>query len=318
MPQLYRREQLHPHVRAIMDETGTGDPFEAVRIKARNAVAHYHQFLAESPPFNMRAVASTFGLHWSEDDPRYSADSEISPESDGRVVLRVNKSRPETRQRFSIGHEIGHTLFPEYELSVQCRKATDRTWADPNDLIETLCDTAASELLFPTPWFSDRILAMPFCAAAIATLADDYKASREATARRFVEIHEEPLAAVFFSWKLKPTEIRSVKARSKTSSLFPGMELPGPVPMLRVDYRIINEEFAARCTDYIPDDKSIPSEGPIYLASESQSPQNGLQVLDFGRAPRKFEINALPIFTHEHELGPNGGSSVVAILRPSR
>lgn len=318
MPQLYRREQLHPHVRAIMDETGTGDPFEAVRIKARNAVSQYHQFLAESPPFNMQAVASTFGLHWSDDDPRYSADSEISPESDGRVVLRVNKSRPETRQRFSIGHEIGHTLFPEYELSVQCRKATDRTWADPNDLIETLCDAAASELLFPTPWFSDRILTMPFCAAAIATLADDYKASREATARRFVELHEEPLAAVFFSWKLKPVEIRSVKARSKTGSLFPGMELPAPVPMLRVDYRIINEEFAARCTDYIPDDKSIPSEGPIYLASESQSPQNGIQVLDFGRAPRKFEINALPIFTHEHELGPNGGSSVVAILRPSR
>lgn len=318
MPQLYRREQLHPHVRAIMDETGTGDPFEAVRIKARNAVAQYHQLLAESPPFNMRAVASTFGLHWSEDDPRYSADSEISPESDGRVVLRVNKSRPETRQRFSIGHEIGHTLFPEYELSVQCRKATDRTWADSNDLIETLCDAAASELLFPTPWFSDRILGMPLCAAAIATLADDYKASREATARRFVELHEEPLAAVFFSWKLKPIEIRSVRARSKTGPLFPGMELPGPAPVLRVDYRIINEQFATRCTDYIPDDKSIPSEGPIFDASILQTPQDGRQKLDFGRMARCFDISALPIFTPEQHVGPDGGCSVVAILRPTQ
>ena len=318
MPQLYRREQLHPHVLAIMDETGTSDPFEAVRIKARVAVSQYHQFLEELPPFNMRAVASTFGLQWSDDDPRYSADSEIAPESNGRVVLRVNKSRPETRQRFSIGHEIGHTLFPEYELAVQCRKATDRTWADPNDLIETLCDAAASELLFPTPWFSDRILGMPICAAAIATLADDYKASREATARRFVELHEEPLAAVFFSWKLKPIEIRSVNARSKTGSLFPDMEVPGPAPMLRVDYRIINEQFATRCTDYIPDDKSIPSEGPIFDASILQTPQNGNRKLDFGRMPRSFEINALPIFTPEHVVGPNGGCSVVAILKPSR
>lgn len=318
MPQFYRRDQLHPHVVAIMDETGTEDPFEAVRVKARNAVLLYHQFIAESPPFNMRAFASTFGLHWSDDDPRYSADSEIAPESDGRVVLRVNKSRPETRQRFSIGHEIGHTLFPEYELSVQCRKATDRTWADPNDLIETLCDAAASELLFPTPWFSDRILGMPLCAPAIASLADEYAASREATARRFVELHHEPLAAVFFSWKLKPTEIRSVKAKSKTGSLFPGMELPGPAPMLRVDYRIINEQFATRCTDYIPDDKSIPSEGPIYDASMLQLPQEGLQKLDFGRKARSFQISALPIFTAEEDIGPNGGSSVVAILRPAK
>ena len=318
MPQFYRRDQLHPHVVAILDETGTEDPFEAVRVKARNAVSLYHQFLAESPPFNMRAFASTFGLHWSDDDPRYSADSEIAPESDGRVVLRVNKSRPETRQRFSIGHEIGHTLFPEYELSVQCRKATDRTWADPNDLIETLCDAAASELLFPTPWFSDRILGMPLCATAIASLADEYAASREATARRFVELHHEPLAAVFFSWKLKPTEIRSVKAKSKTGSLFPGMELPGPAPMLRVDYRIINEQFAAQCTDYIPDDKSIPSEGPIFDASILQTPQNGKQKLDFGRSARDFAIMALPIFTPEHVVGPNGGCSVVAILKPSR
>lgn len=318
MPQFYRRNQLHPHVIAIMDETGTEDPFEAVRIKARNVVSQYHQLLAESPPFNMRAVASTFGLHWSDDDPRYSADSEISPESDGRVVLRVNKSRPETRQRFSIGHEIGHTLFPEYELAVQCRKATDRTWADPNDLIETLCDTAASELLFPTPWFSDRILEIPFCAAAIATLADDYKASREATARRFVELHKEPLAAVFFSWKLKPLEIRSVKARSQTGSLFPGMELPGPTPLLRVDYRIINEEFATRCTDYIPDDKSIPSEGPIFDASITQTPQDGTQTLNFGRMARSFRISALPIFTSEQNIGPGGGCAVVAILRPTQ
>jgi hypothetical protein len=28
------------------------------------------------------------------------------------VAIRVNPDRPETRRRFSIGHEIAHTFFP--------------------------------------------------------------------------------------------------------------------------------------------------------------------------------------------------------------
>lgn len=86
--------------------------------------------------------------------------------------------------------------------------------------------------------------------------------------------------------------------------------------MLRVDYRIINDAFASHCSDYIPQDKSIPSEGPIDEASISQTPQDGMQRLDFGRLNRRFEINALPIYTAEHDVGPDGGSSVVAILKP--
>jgi len=96
-----------------MDETGADDPFEAVRIKAREVVAGFHQTLGKEPPFCTKTLASFRGLHLSDDDPRFSPDSEIAPEGNGRVVLRVNKDRPLCRQRFSISHEIGHTHFPE-------------------------------------------------------------------------------------------------------------------------------------------------------------------------------------------------------------
>jgi len=316
MPPRHRRSDLHEHIVAIMDETGEDDPYEAARIKARSVVATFHQTFGETPPFNMKAVASLRGLHWSDDDPRFSPDSEIAPESDGRVVLRVNKDRPLCRQRFSISHEIGHTLFPDYQLAVRCRKANDRVWADSSDLLETLCDVAASELMFPTPWFVDRITAMALSADSLASLADDYEASREATVRRYVELHPEPFAAVFFSWKLKPVEKREIQARIRKKPLLPGMELSEPAPLLRVDYRIVNDAFASICTDFIPKDKSIPSEGPIYDASISQTPQDGTQRLDFGRLDRRFQIHALPIYTAENDLGPDGGSSVVALLKP--
>lgn len=309
------RQGFHKYVQAIIDETGENDPFEAVRVKARRVITDYVAIFGEQPPFNLKAVASVRGLHWSDDDPRFSPDSEIAPEADGRVVLRVNKSRPESRQRFSIGHEIGHTLFPEYQLAVRCRKGIDRNWAEPEDLLETLCDVAASELMFPDPWFRQRIDSLELSAASIASLASEYLASRDATARRLVELHSEPLAAVFFSWKLKPTEQRLASRNRRQKPLF-GEPLPMPIPMLRVDYAILNAAFERVGTGHIPKDKSVPSDGPIHAASVTQTVQDGDCRLDLGTLHGRFSVHALPIFTSEDGTGPDGASSVVAILRP--
>lgn len=313
---LPRRSTLHPHIVAVMQEMEAEDPFDAVRMKARRIAEQYAQLFSEVPPFNMQALASVRDLRWSNEDPRYSADSEIAPEADGQVVLRVNKSRPLARQRFSIGHEVGHTLFPEYEVAVRCRKAIDRSWADPNDLLETLCDVAASEFLFPAPWFPDRVSALALSAASAASLATDYQASREATVRRLVELSAEPLAAVFFRWKLKPTEIRQMKRERLQTALFADYRPQPPRPMLRVDYAILNEHFEAECGNHIPKDKSIPSEGPIFLASTSQSLQDGEDGLDLGTVRGRFSLSVLPVFTAEEAVGPEGGCAVVALLRP--
>lgn len=309
------RVTLDPHVRAVMDEMDEDDPFAAIRSKAQRIAEQYHQLFGEVPPFNLEALASMRGLRLSNDAPRHSADSEIAPEADGNVVLRLNRDRPRARQRFSIGHEVGHTLFPEYQLKVRCRKATDRTWADAGDLLETLCDVASSEFMFPTPWFQDRATELPLSASAVAELASKYKASREATVRRFVEVLPEPLAAVFLRWKLKPTETRQRKRDGRQGRMF-GDAISEPERKLRVDYGVANQSFERSFCDYIPPDKSVPSEGPIYDASVSQVSTDGEMWLDLGSVSGRFSIHALPIYTAEADLGPAGGCSVVAILRP--
>lgn len=316
MPHRPRRSDIHEHVQAILDETGEDDPLEAVRVKARAVVNQYHDALGQVPPFNMQAVASLRGLKWSDDDPRYSEDSEIAPEADGSVVLRVNKTRPLARQRFSIGHEIGHTLFPDYELAVRCRKGTEHAWADPNDLLETLCDVAASEILFPTPWFNRHVAEMQLSAETIATVATQYQGSREATVRRLVELNTQPLAAVFLSWKLKPKEKKAVNRNKNQIRMFDESFYSEPTPLMRVDYAIINPQFAGRCGKHIPKDKSVPSEGPIYGASISQTVQDGMCELDFGAVRGRFSAHVLPVFTTEESIGPDGGCSVVAVLIP--
>ena len=47
-------------------------------------------------------------------------------------------------------------------------------------------------------------------AADLITLAAGYTVSRHAAIRRYAELHTEAAAAVFFSWKLKPTQVGEV------------------------------------------------------------------------------------------------------------
>lgn len=308
----------HPHITALLRETGEDDPYVAIRRKARALVSEYHAVFAEGPPFNMEAFASLRGLASSEEAPKHSDDSEISPEADGRVILRINRDRPLSRQRFSIGHELGHTLFPEFQHKGHCRKAKDRVWANPDDLIESLCDAAASEILFPSPWFDDRARKMPLIAAELATLANEYQASRDATVRRFVEISPDPIAAVFFSWKLKPTQQRQLQRDRRQRSLLdidPVAEAEAN-RKLRVDYAILSDAFSERYTTHIPKDKSIASDGPIHDASVHQACADGEQHVDLGTVRVTFGVHTLPIYTPEDAVGPTGGCSVVAVLQP--
>ncbi len=50
-----------------------------------------------------------------------------------------------------------------------------------------LCDIAAAELLFPAPWFSSDAAAV-VSASALGALATTYRASRDATVRRYAEV----------------------------------------------------------------------------------------------------------------------------------
>jgi hypothetical protein len=157
---------------------------------------------------------------------------------------------------------------------------------------------------------------MTVTAGELVTLANDYKASREATVRRVAEVRSTPTAALFFTWKLKPTEERQ-KTRYKRQHRMFADDAAEPERKLRVDYAIVNDGFARRFCDHVPKDKSVPSEGPIFDASVTGEPKDGKGWLDLGSTSGKFKIQAIPIFTAEEMVGPNGGVSVAALLGPA-
>lgn len=304
-------------IHELVRETGAATPAEAIRIKARELLETLVASFGEpTMPIDVDVLASLRGIARSDEAPFHSEDAELSPDDTGGVTMRVNADRPETRQRFSVAHEISHTFFPDYTTKQWCR--TDARYRDrnnPNEHIEMLCDIGAAELLFPQPWFG-RDAASVAGAADLIRLAFTYRGSRDATIRRYVETSTEPIAAAFFVWKLKPTQQSTVGNRDQ-QNLFgatPEEQIRDAL-RLRVEYTIASESF--RDDGYfLPKDKSVPNEGTIYGAASTGTPADGEDFLDLGQAAGTYRIWAVPVWTADNQLGSQGENAVAAVLRP--
>ena len=307
---------LHPSALAIVRETGAADPVAAVRVKARALVRLYQDQCGPSPPpLDLEVLASLIGIAMGDEPPRLSPDAELVPVEGGGVEMRVNPGRPATRRRFSMGHEITHTIFPDFDRKVQCRKPRGRERADPDDAIEALCDVGASELLFPLPWFAADAARLAGTAEGILRLARQYEASPEATIRRLVDVSPSPCAAVFLAWKLKPVQERRFAGTRGQTCMFdidPAADARA-LRELRVDYCVASEAFRAGGL-FVPGDKSVPNSGVIYEAASGNRCLDGEQDLDLGGARGRFSVRAIPLFTEAGELGPGGERAVAAIV----
>jgi Zn-dependent peptidase ImmA (M78 family) len=134
---------------------------------------------------------------------------------------------PEERRRFNIGHEIAHTFFPDCAESVQLRGGG--SFRADDQVVETLCDVGAAEMLFPLDFFLPDVAALG--GPSLATLVElrgRYVASWEATGNRLVSTATVPCAMVVLRLRLK-----SIEERQRT--YLPGL---APRPKLRVDYSV--------------------------------------------------------------------------------
>src|SRR5258708_17669516 len=105
------------------------------------------------------------------------------------------------RQRFTIFHEFGHTLFPDYCEFVTHHQASENQLTTEEKEFEYLCDVAAAEMLLPFEEFSyDLSQQSAACFDAIHYLRRRYVASIDATTYRLVDFETRvPCAAVFLT-----------------------------------------------------------------------------------------------------------------------
>ncbi|MHB8837785.1 MAG: ImmA/IrrE family metallo-endopeptidase [Gemmatimonadaceae bacterium] len=110
--------------------------------------------------------------------------------------ILVNAAKPRRRQRYSVAHEIGHTLFPDYEEELRRVGRLYRRNGDDTEL-ERLCQAAAAEILMPLDSFVKSTKALSGrTIGGVFALSDLFDVSTEAVTRRVVETSDEPMVAV--------------------------------------------------------------------------------------------------------------------------
>ncbi len=175
---------------SVRQLAGDRDPIDEITTRARARVLDGLDRGWVGPPFDPLALARLSGIQVVGRDS--IPDAQTVVDIGGKLVIEVNPNRPRARLRYSIAHELGHTLFPDCAKHVRNRSAYHEMVGDEWQL-EALCNIAAAEFLMPTGSFPelreetlsiDRILA----------LRQLYEVSMEAVLIRFVRQSDEDVA----------------------------------------------------------------------------------------------------------------------------
>lgn len=124
-----------------------------------------------------------------------------NPEKTEGIILIKEGARPQ-RQRFTLGHELGHYLIPRHGHKMSCSisdlTVREDSCSSAQARIEREANQFSSEILMPSLLVRQYLgfLSSPSI-DLIREMADDFDVSFEAFSRRYVALHDEPAAIVF-------------------------------------------------------------------------------------------------------------------------
>jgi len=168
---------------------GDQDPEAVISAKAEALALAALSDGWEGPPYDPFELARRLNIAVVARDELY--DARIVPGPGKRFTLEYNPSRPRGRMRFSVAHELAHTLFPDASKEIRYRDPTVGLGGDDWQ-VEMLCNIAASELLMPTgafPQLRDESLDIEH----LMDLREEYDVSTEALMLRVTKLAHEPV-----------------------------------------------------------------------------------------------------------------------------
>lgn len=177
------------------------DPVAAIEEAARAQVLQALDAGWEGPPFNPLILADIKGI--PVEASADVKDARTVPGGSG-VKIQFNPTQPRGRVRFSIAHEVAHTLFADVGKAVRNRGGDD---APDNWQLEMLCNIAAAEFIMPLGSLSPAERVAPLEELMIERRKFDV--STEAFLMRAVKVAAEPVMVAFVSaTRSRPTTYR--------------------------------------------------------------------------------------------------------------
>ncbi len=250
----------------------------------------------EKSPINLQLLASLQDIRKISEEEMPEA-GKLIPLAKGGLIVHLRASDSKERKKFSLGHEIGHTFFPNFKLKPQTRIDKETGEYNQRDRIECLCDYAASNLLMPYKLFKPEFDRLGFSLNSLQEISKTFQASLEATSLRMVGMSPDKYGFVVWEKKFKPSEY--LAARNKM--LF---EQYRPEKKLRIKFGFGLQNFG-----HIPADKSLNEDGGVIeKAFEAGKTIKGIENINFGNFKIKSEVEAMSI-------GPKEKRRIISLIK---
>jgi hypothetical protein len=113
-----------------------------------------------------------------------------------RAICSVDPAGSRRRQRFSVGHELGHWMHDRGKAGYLCQKKDLRTPWGLLQSPEARANRYAAELLMPASMFKSAAHNRPMTLDTVSELGVGFKTSLTATAIRLVELGSFPAMVI--------------------------------------------------------------------------------------------------------------------------
>lgn len=266
--------------RELMRLAANGDPRTGIVQCARTLLEEAE---ITTYPVNLELVGSFQRIHTIETVDMQES-GRLIPDRDGFRV-QVNRGHSQGKQRFTIAHEIGHTLVPAYRRAPYAVQDIDTGMFAGGQEEEYLCDVAAAELLMPDHLFRSQASALSCSLDTVVTLARQFGASREATARRLVSLNHWPCAVALWHYAHKPSE-----GAVPHQIVLGETEWTPPQRKVRVRYASASQSFG----HYLHRHLSAPLDGPLMQSYIENRVVYGEECLTLSHRPVTLFVMAAP------------------------
>jgi Zn-dependent peptidase ImmA (M78 family)/O-acetyl-ADP-ribose deacetylase (regulator of RNase III) len=177
---------------SVLSLAGSNNPINDIIQRTRNLVLSFIEKGGMPLPIDPFEIANFLNL---QTVPSESVRDARTSFKNGKFIIEFNPNRPKNRIRYSVSHEIVHTLFPDCKNEIRNR-ATHTEMKSDDWQLEMLCNIGASEILMPIGSFPS-LDSEKLSIDTLINLRKSYDVSFESLLLRFIKL--TPHQCIVFS-----------------------------------------------------------------------------------------------------------------------
>ena len=132
---------------SVVTFAGDDDPIGVMQAKVKETILNAADHGWNGPPYDPFHLADLLDVDVMPNHEVFDARTVTT--GDRGLLIEFNPLRPHGRIRYSVAHEIAHTLFPDCHETVRNRERSG-DFSDDDWQLELLCNLGAAEILMPS------------------------------------------------------------------------------------------------------------------------------------------------------------------------